>query len=299
MNDLSWIVGQYVSSGADVPHYFLVDHWTGLIHLLLFILIFAVGVPAALCAIASAAAFWRRGRYPSSRINYTFMNDSFRLCIGFAWLTFVLYALVALRTIRPGHSAHHVMLILPFIILLSAVGADWLFKNIKLPKHFVAPAVALLLVIQPLVLSVQFVKMLSQIDTRQIMLEWIHANIADGSRFFLNGPYNVPLDEAIYPNTPQFVTYAPALPNGDDYDYMIYSDALAFDILRSEWVVPPEVIKQQREYLAMLNERFDKVAEIRRPKWIGSESIMYSASYWHNPTLILYCLNVTSCDNHR
>ncbi len=298
LNDFSWIVGQYVSTGADVPHYFLVDHWTGLIHLLLFIPIFGVGVAAVLCAIVSIAAIWRPGQYPNSRIRYIFMDDSLRLCIGFVWFTIVLYALVALRTIRPGHSDHHVMLILPFVILLSALGADWLFKKIKLPKRLVAPAFALLLVIQPLVLSVQFVKMLSQTDTRQIMLQWIHGNIDAGSRFFLNGPYNVPLDEAIYPNTPQFVTYAPALPNGDDYDYMIYSDALAFDILRSETIVSPDVIARQREYLAMLNDRYSKVAEIQRPKWIGSESIMYSASYWHNPTLILYCINATSCDKH-
>ena len=251
MKDFSWIVGQYVSSGADVPRYFLVDHWTGMIHLLLFIPIFGVGVPAVLCAIASIAAFWRRGRYPSSHIRYIFIDDSFRLCIGFVWFTIVLYALVALRTIRPGHSDHHVMLILPFIILLSAVGADWLVKNIKLPKHLVVPAIALLLVIQPLVLSVQFVKMLSQADTRQILLQWIHENIPDGSRFFLNGPYNVPLDEAIYPNMPQYRAYAQPLPSGDNYDYMIFSDALAFDILRSEWIVPPEIIAQQREYLAI------------------------------------------------
>ena len=73
--------------------------------------------------------------------------------------------------------------------------------------------------------------------------------------------------------------FAPDLPNSDEYDYMIYSDALTFDIIRSEWIVPPEVIAQQREYLAMLHESVNKVAEIRRPKWIGSESFMYSASY--------------------
>lgn len=297
--DFSWIVGQYVSTGADVPRYFLVDHWTGMIHLLLFIPIFGIGVPAVICAFASIAAVWRGDRCPGFHIRCVLLHDSFRLCVGLVWCTIILYALVALRTIRPGHGDHHVMLILPFIILLSAVGADWLVKNIKLPKFLLVPAIALLLAIQPLVLSVQFVKMISQTDTRQIMLQWIYENVADGSRFLLNGPYNVPLDEAVYPNTTQYLAYAQPLPSGDNYDYMIYSDALAFDILRSEWIVPPEVIAQQREYLAILNERYDMVAEIRRPKWIGSESFMYSASYWHNPTLILYCLNVTSCDSHR
>ena len=201
LNDVSWIVGQYVSSGASVPGFLLVDHWTGMFHLLLFIPIFGVGVIAVFFAIASIAAFWRRGQCPGSRVSDRAIDDSFRLCLGLFWLTIVLYALVALRTIRPGRSDHHVMLILPFIVLLSGVGADLLVKNIKLPKRLAMPALALLLVIQPLVLSVQFVKMVSQSDTRQIMLQWIHENIADGSRFFLNGPYNVPLDEAIYPNT--------------------------------------------------------------------------------------------------
>ena len=131
------------------------------------------------------------------------------------------------------------------------------------------------------------------------MLQWIHDNIPAGSRFLVNGAYNVALDHAIFPNDRPAQRYAWPLRNDDNYDYMIYSDALAFDILRSEWIVPPEVIAQQREYLDLLKERYRKVAEIRRPNWIGSESIMYSASYWHNPTLILYCLNRASCDSHR
>ena len=80
---------------------------------------------------------------------------------------------------------------------------------------------------------------------------------------------------------------------------MIYSDAVAFDLLRSEWVVPAEIIGQQHEYLALLDESFSRVAEVHRPTWIGSDAIMYSASYWHNPSLILYCLNLASCENLR
>ena len=298
-NDVSWIVGQYVSSGSSVPGFLLVDPWTGLFHLLLFIPIFGLGIVAVIFALSSIAVFWTSGHCSRSRLSSRVIDDSFRLCLGFLWITIVLYALVALRTIRPGRSDHHVMLILPFIILLSGVGADWLVKNFKLPKRLAMPALALLLVIQPLVLSLQFVKMASQSDTRQIMLQWIHENIAASSRFFLNGPYNVPLDEAIYPNTPQYLTYAQELPSGEFYDYMIYSDAVAFDLLRSEWVVPAEIIGQQREYLALLDESFNRVAAIHRPTWIGSDAIMYSASYWHNPSLILYCLNRASCENYR
>jgi len=294
LHDISYILGQYVSTGADVPRYFLVDHWSGLFYLLLSIPVFGLGLAAVLCAGISILAAWR-----SNRDYRRVLDNSRLLLVSFIALTIVLYALLALRTIRPLRSDHHVMLILPYVILLSAFGADWLVKRANLPSRLAMPAIALLLVIQPLVFSIQFVKLLSQPDTRQIMLEWIHANVAARSRFFLNGPYNVPLDEAIYPNTAQYIAYASALPSGDQFDYLIYSDALAFDILRSEWIVPPEIIQQQRSYLETLDASFARVAEVHRPRWIGSEAMMYSASYWHNPTLIVYCLNTGSCDNHR
>ncbi|MCY3867290.1 MAG: glycosyltransferase family 39 protein, partial [Chloroflexi bacterium] len=215
LNDFSWIVGQYVSSGADLPRFFLVDHWTGMFYQMLFIPIFGIGVPAVICAIASIAACWRRrGGYTGPQMRYRLRHDSFRLCVWLIWFTIVLYALVALRTIRPGHSDHHVMLILPFVILLSAIGADWLVRRLSLPSRIAMPAVALILVIQPLVLSVQVVKMFSQPDTRYIMLEWIHTNIPRGARFFLNGSYNVPLDNALYPNFAHNLSYASALPDG-------------------------------------------------------------------------------------
>ena len=137
--------------------------------------------------------------------------------------------------------------------------------------------------------------MFSQRDTRHVMLDWIHNNIPYDSRFFLNGAYNVPLDIALYPYEQQFGIYARILPEGNDYYYMIYSDALAFDILRSESVVPADLITYHRDYLVELDRRFSRLAEIHRPIWTGSDAMMNMATYWHNPTLILYCLNPTSC----
>ena len=106
----------------------------------------------------------------------------------------------------------------------------------------------------------------------------------------------MPLDDALYPNEQQFVVYAETLPDGEHYDYMIYSDALAFDVLRSEMIVPPDVLQHQRDYLSQLDANFKRIAEIQRPIWIGSESMMNTASYWHHPTLIVYCLNPQSCE---
>ena len=128
------------------------------------------------------------------------------------------------------------------------------------------------------------------------MLRWISDYIPPGARFFLNGPYNVPLDEAIYPSWRQFNVYAAELPSGADYDYMIYSDALAFDVLRSWMTVPAEVIHQQQDYLQHLDANFRRVAWISRPAWTGSDAMLNMAPYWHNPTLIVYCLNPASCE---
>lgn len=285
--DFNYIAGQYTSTGADVFDYFLVDSWQGLIFMLTYAGLFAIGLPALLFAgLSLPAALQGRRRIPAAAL---------------ALLAFMLlaYSLVALRTVRPGHSDALLILVLPFIAILSAAGADWLVGRLPIPKSIAMPAVVLLLVLQPLALSLQVVPLFRQPDTRHLMLDWIHDNIPYGSRFFLNGPYNVPLDEAFYPSDQQFGYYAETLPTGADYDYMIYSDALAFDVLRSPDIVPPAIIQQQHSYLQGLEESYQRVRAINRPTWTGSEAMMNMAAYWHNPTLILYCLNPDSCETQR
>ena len=288
--DFSYIIGQFTTTGENVRDYFLVDHWTGLGYMLAYTALFAIGIPAFIAMGLAFIAGWQRR--PRGRF---LRQNSPLLYVALVGLMVLTYALVALRTIRPGHSDNLLMLILPFMALLSALGASWLADALPLPNRFLMPIVALALIIQPLVLSAQVVKMFTQQDTRHIMLEWINVHIPRGARVFLNGPYNVPLDEALYPNDSQFRVYAPTLPDGKDYDYMIYSDALAFDILRSGMIAPPDVLQQQRDYLKRLDANFKRIAEIQRPVWTGSESMLNMAPYWHNPTLILYCLNRQSC----
>ena len=289
--DFTRIVGQFTSTGVNVADYFLVDHDTGLVYLLMYAALFALGIPALAAALLSFIPAWKSR--PSGNF---FRRNSLSLSALLIALVVLLYGLVALRTIRPGHSDNLLMLVLPFAAMLSAIGADWLARAIKLPKWLTMPLVALVLVIQPLVLSVQVVKMFKQPDTRHIMLEWIHERIPRGSRFFLNGSYNVALDEALYPSVQQSNTYAETLPEGDDADYMIYSDALAFDILRSKAIVPAEIVQQQRDYLRLLDQTYKRVAEVSRPAWTGAEAMMNMATFWHNPTLILYCVNPARCE---
>ncbi len=290
-HDFLWIVGQYTTTGADVPEHFITDAWSGLAYMLIYTALFATGIPALISMGLSFLAGWQRRPQ-----GHFFRHNSPLLYVSLIGLLILAYTLAAVRTIRPAHSEHMLILILPFVALLSALGAGWLVDSISLPKRFLMPAVILILVIQPLLLSLQVVKMFTQTDTRYVMLEWIHDNIPRGARIFLNGSYNVPLDEARYPNEQQFVFYAETLPDGKDYDYMIYSDALAYDILKSEMIVPPDVLQQQRDYLAQLDANFKRVAEIRRPVWAEPEVMINTAAYWHNPSLIVYCLNPRSCE---
>ena len=288
----TYIVGQFTVTGQNVQSYFLVDPWTGLGYVLTYVLLFAIGIPAILYMVLGIVGAWQNRPRNSSLLK----ENSQLLVVFIIGIFVVVYAFVVLRTIRPGHSDNLLILVLPFIALLSAVGAGWLVKIIPLSSRITMPLILLILIIQPLVLSVQVVKMFRQPDTRHLMLDWIHQRIPYNSRFFLNGPYNVPLDVALYPYEQQFGIYVQNLPDDDEYDYMIYSDALAFDIYRSESLVPADVIAYQQDYLTELDKQFTRIAEIYRPTWTGSEAMMNMAAYWHNPTLILYCLNRVSCE---
>lgn len=289
--DFSYIVGQFTTTGANVAGYFLVDHMTGLAYIVLYTAVLGLGIPALAFAAVSPFACWR-GNGAAGALCCASSRLGAALIAGLVFL----YAVVALRTIRPGHSDNLAMLMMPFVATLAGIGAGWLVERLPVSERISMPAALLLLIIQPLTLSLQVAQLFSLPDTRHIMLDFVHEHIESGARFFLNGPYNLPLDEAIYPNTQQFVVYAPTLPSGAEYDYLVYSDALAFDILRSEAIVPPAIIQHQHEILAAHDAAYTRVAEIDRSHWLGSEAMMNTASYWHHPRLILYCLNPASCE---
>lgn len=292
--DFSYIVGQYIATGEDIHSHFLVDPWTGLGLMLTYAVLFALGIPAIGCACIGLISAARRRESAGRR-----HRSGSRLFVMLIGLMILVYGVVALRTVRPGHSDALLILVIPFIAVLAGLGADWLVSSFRLPSRLAMPVIALFLIIQPLVLSAQVVKMFSQPDTRDIMLAWIHSQVPLGARFFLNGPYNVPLDNALYPNFAHNLSYASALPDGGEYDYLIYSDSKAFDVLRSQSIVGAELVEEERAYLRELDAAFNRVAEIQRPRWTGSEAMMNMASFWHNPTLIVYCLNRASCERHR
>ncbi len=288
-HDFSNIVAQYKSQDFQ-SSYFTVSHWEGLSYLLTYAAAFSLGIPASLFVALSLATAW--SRRPRRHLVQT---NSPSLVIALVWLMVVIYALVVLRTIRPGHSEHQLIQILPFVALLSAMGADWLIKRLPLPPSLLVPGLALLLILQPLILSVQVVRMFSLPDTRQKMLDWIHVNIPPGMRFFVNGSYNVALDPAIFSIQQHFEGYAAALPSGDDFDFLLLSDAHAHDIRRSAAIVPIRVQQDLDAYLTLLDQKYFRLAFTQRPVWTGSDAMMNMAAYYHNPGLMLYCLNPASC----
>jgi len=288
--DFTHIVGMFTATGENVPDHFLVEPMVGLQWMLTYLVLFAIGIAAIVYAgVGVVHNIWKRpaGNLLKQNSRALYSLIILLLVVAYIWITF--------RTIRPGHSDNVMILVLPFIALLAGLGADALVKVLPFSIRVTMPIVLLVLILQPLVLSVQVIEMFTQRDTRVVMLDWIHEHVPDGSHIFLNGAYNVPLDGAIYPNDQQFGRYATILPSGDDYDYMIYSDALAFDILRSEAIVPPDMIDYQRQYVRDMDAQFSRVVEIPRPVWTGSEAMMNMAVYWHNPALIVYCLNAESC----
>jgi hypothetical protein len=170
--------------------------------------------------------------------------------------------------------------------------------------------------------SVQFVYQLGQPDTRQVMQQWIYEHLPRFSHIHLLGPYNMPLDPADYTWTQTFarVLIPVAQLHGDqpltspvlrmagtgdfvpvehlspgEIDYVILSDAWFFSILRSGEYVPTDYIQEIGDYLGSLDQSLTEIASIERPTWAGYDWLMQSASYWHNPALVVYCLNPIPC----
>jgi len=180
----------------------------------------------------------------------------------------------------------------------------------------------LFFILIPLIPTIQLVYQFAQPDTRQLMQQWVYEHLPRGSHIHLLGPYNVPLDSADFTWTQSFAQALISIEQlrgeqpltspvlrmaeaGDfvpieqlsfgQIDYVIVSDAWFFSIQRSGEYVPAEYIQEIRDYLASLDQSFVEIARIERPIWTGYEWFMQSASYWHNPTLVVYCLNQQSC----
>ncbi len=293
----SYITGQFLTTGSNVPSYFLTDSLTGLLMMYRFIFLFSLGIPAGLAILFGLYGAWKKR---PTRVD--FLADNSRTLYAAILLVFLLaYSFVVLRTIRPGHSDNLLVLTLPQFILLAGLGMGFLHERLPLPSRWLTTGLVLLLIVMPLVLSVQTVRMFCQPDTRYIMQDWVYEHLPLNSMIFLNGPYNVPLDAADYPSEQALGGYAESAENvlATGADYMIFSDAWLFDLVRSWEIVPDAVAQSALDYRDSLDEQFEQIAYIDRPVWTGSDWFMNMASYWHNPGLVVYCLHEASCNAVR
>ena len=283
-----YITGQFLSTGANVPEYFLTSPFEGLFFLLRYIVIFGLGIPAAVMILFGLYSAWS-SRPPLK--NWLTENTPF-LFAGIIFISILAYLVVAMRSIRPGHSDNLTVLIVPQYMLLASLGANWLYQRFQ--STVAGVLILLLFVLMPLVMSVQVTRMFSQPDTRQQLQAWIYDHLPADSTIVLNGAYNVPLDAADYQVSQDF-DYVEDLSSLASVDYLIMSDALIFDVLRSNEIVPQEIIDEFLAYQQSLDATYTAIVSIERKQWLGSDIFMNTASYWHNPALTVYCLNESSC----
>jgi hypothetical protein len=277
-SDFTFIVRAYAAGGQ--LHY-ATHH--GLFFEYRYLILFSLGAPAAL-----AVLFGLQGLVRSRLLLNTYSSlHCVILIVGYLFA----YSIVVLRTVRPGHSDQLLVPVIPAFAVLAGMGIDWIYNQLPISKTVLAPALISILIVIPLVLSLQVVQIFSLLDTRLMMQTWIYEKLPPGSRIHLAGPYNVPLDPAIYPSTQDYAGQHTSLDQlqANGVDYVIVSDAELHDTERSREIVPSELLREVQvnyaEYAVL-----PIVAHIDRPQWTGYDWMMHTATIWHHPGLTIYCV---------
>ncbi len=265
----------------------------GLLFELRHLALLGVGLPAALAAILGLAA--GLGRYPGRGRVLRDRGVFLPVSVMLAFL--LVYAALALRTTRPLHADQLLVPVIPVVAVLAGLGVAWLVDRLPLPRAASAPALIVLLAIWPLVLSVPAARLFAQPDTRDLMLAWIHEHVPPGSTFYLHGPYNLALDEGVYPNVCTFG--GDTIPLEDlarqGVAYVLVSDMWVYDLGRSSEFIAGTAGAETRAFQAALAERYPVLARIERPQAPGRDWFNNTLFSWHNPTLTLYCLTDAAC----
>lgn len=286
--EFRFITAQYTAGEGIL---FTTSGWHGLLLELRYLALFGVGAPATFAAGVGVGACWRARDGDQARRNAN------RFIVSVLLFVLSAYALVVLRTPRPGLSDQMLLPILPVITVFAGVGAAWLIAHF--PLHRVAaPVLIVMLALLPLFFSLQVVSLLAQRDTRYRMQAWVYAALPTGAHIHLLGPYNIPLDPAMFTVTQSFADQP--MPSADrlrvsGVEYVVLSDAWYHDVLRSGAVIPLDYQVAIQDYLIAVDRDWARIAWIERPTVVGSDWIIHSASYWHQPRLTLYCLTDAAC----
>jgi Dolichyl-phosphate-mannose-protein mannosyltransferase len=281
LGDFQYITAQYIGGvGIDFTTSY------GLFFEYRYLILFGIGVPAALALLVGLYTAWR------TRPSHWLRENSALLAVLVLAAYIVPYSVVVLRTVRPGHSDQLLVPVVPAFALIVGIGAARIARR----WQRLTPLLALVLVIVPLTLSVQLVRQFTRTDTRYQMQAWIYKHLPHGSHIQLNGPYNVPLDQSLYTWTQNYGgdLKPVSVLRAEGVDYVVLSDAWYHDEERSHEIVAPEYLQQLHDYLASY-QTLPMIAQLDRPALLGDDWMMYTATVWHNPGLTIYCLTPQSC----
>jgi hypothetical protein len=256
-----------------------------------YLLVMGIGLPATIFIGVGFYGAWRK------RPKSVLRQNSELLFISLIMPFVAAYMFVTMRTVRPIFSDNLLVLIVPELLLLAALGAGWLYDTLPLSKTLLAPGIIFVLLVVPLLWTVPMVRLFSQTETRVRMQAWIYDHVPQGSRFLLIEPYNVPLDSLIYPYDHIFSVSHFNENNASQYDYLLISNARLNLYERASELVTDSELAPYRSALAKIEARYARVAWIDRPvNYPGYENMLNMAVYWHQPGLQLFCLNTAACE---
>jgi hypothetical protein len=290
-SQLTHIIGQFLVTAKYITPEGVTDPLNGFSILFSYLVRYGMGMTGFILAIIGLYAVLGRkstsSRGTSSPLTFVLINLTF----------LVSYMLVTMRTVRPLLSDNLLVLIVPQFLLLASIGVGEIRYRTRFLKLFAAPAAISISVIIPLMLSLPMVFTLAAVDTRNKMQEWIYDYIPLQSRFLLVEPYNVPLDPALYPYKQNFNIRNISQEDISKYDYLVLSTARLDLFADADMIISDEEYALFDAEFAAISSAFPLVAEIERTRFFGDTDPMNPARYWHQPGLLLFCLNETAC-NH-
>ena len=274
IEEFQFITNQYIGDEASP---FNVSPWLGLRYELRYLAVYGVGVLGAGAAVVCVFVAWR-GRQRAVMV---------ALLLGYV----VPYAYVVLRTIRPLGADQMLVPIVPAVALFSALGAGVLRRWV--PGLFVW----VVLLAPLLVYSLGVVSLFAVPDTRYDVQAWAWEHLPPDAHIHLYGPYNVPLDETRYRITRTLGTGEVVTPDElreVRVDYVVVSDAWLQNFQRAAFI-PPDFVAAVLAPLDALAADAPVVYQVSRPRVFGDGDPLYSATYWHQPGLTVYCLTDAAC----
>ena len=250
-----------------------------------YMLLFVIGPLAGGAALLGLGVMLSRRR--AGRWRDTWIGGALALYMA-------LYTIIAL----PGRrlQANLLLALLAPCALLTAYGVVWLWERFG-RRRWVMAGLALLVLAWPAYLSLRFASLIAAPDNRMLAQAWVYQHVPKGSRVYLLGPYNVPLDPLDYETRQTYGGEATAEDvRHADAQIIVYSEAYPFAALRDPALYAHnlEEIANEQAIIKALASEWVELARFERQSWPGQHTPPDDVSYWHQFGIVIYC-NPTDC----